>query len=162
MRRFRTLAALATSAAILMGLGAAAPAAAGGRQLVTRLSGANEVTDAGVPNQGDPDGRGIAIVRRISTAGTNDKLCWLVVARNIVLPAIGAHIHGPAASTTNAAVLVPLSSPERVGRSHVGMARGCAPVADTTLDAIWANPDRYYVNVHSTEKPAGAVRGQLG
>ncbi|MGH2979051.1 MAG: CHRD domain-containing protein [Solirubrobacterales bacterium] len=30
------------------------------------------------------------------------------------------------------------------------------------LDAMQADPQDYYVNVHSTVCPAGAIRGQLG
>lgn len=36
-------------------------------------------------------------------------------------------------------------------------------VSNPTLGAlICANPSAYYVNYHSTQRPAGAVRGQLG
>ena len=37
-----------------------------------------------------------------------------------------------------------------------------ASMASTTGADICADPSGYYVNYHSTEFPAGAIRGQLG
>jgi len=71
---------------------------------------------------------------------------------------VASHIHnGPVG--VQAGVVVPLL----VGVSLDGtaMARGC--VTDNGWsDAINANPSGFYVNVHSTTFPAGAIRGQLG
>ena len=38
----------------------------------------------------------------------------------------------------------------------------CSRVAATLIDEILANPAGFYVNVHTTEHPAGAIRAQLG
>ena len=38
---------------------------------------------------------------------------------------------------------------------------GCAPATSSQLAQIIAKPSQYYVNVHTTDYPAGAVRGQL-
>jgi hypothetical protein len=38
---------------------------------------------------------------------------------------------------------------------------GCTAISPTLATAIWNNPSAYYVNVHSTGYPNGAVRGQL-
>ncbi|WP_341768795.1 CHRD domain-containing protein, partial [Escherichia coli] len=53
-------------------------------------------------------------------------------------------------------VVVPLRTPNADGTSS-----GCAPVARTLVTAILADPGSYYLNVHTSEFTAGAVRGQL-
>ncbi len=52
-------------------------------------------------------------------------------------------------------VVVPLSPPIK------GESKGCVAVSRTLIKAIANNPSHYYVNVHSTKYPAGAIRGQL-
>ncbi len=44
----------------------------------------------------------------------------------------------------------------------MGMLSGCVSADPVLIGQIIANPAGYYVNVHTTEFPAGAVRGQLG
>ncbi len=45
----------------------------------------------------------------------------------------------------------------------MGMLSGCVSGVDPALiGEIIANPAGYYVNVHTTPFPGGAVRGQLG
>jgi hypothetical protein len=54
-------------------------------------------------------------------------------------------------------VVVPLAPPDEGGSSA-----GCvSDVEGSLVDAIIENPSGYYVNVHTEEFPAGAVRGQL-
>jgi hypothetical protein len=52
--------------------------------------------------------------------------------------------------------VVPLDPPPTQGASG-----GCVQASVATLDAIAGNPSNYYVNVHNTDFPGGALRGQL-
>ena len=42
-----------------------------------------------------------------------------------------------------------------------GTSSDCVDASDADLDAIIANPAGYYVNIHTEDFPAGAIRGQL-
>lgn len=130
---------------------AAQTAGNGGRKLTTQLTGAAEVNSAGVPNQGDPDGRGTAA---LTVNPGQQRICYELTVTNIV-PAEAAHIHeAPAGS--NGPVVVPLDPPAD------GESSACAQVTRALALEILKDPSDYYVNVHNAEYPAGAVRGQLG
>jgi hypothetical protein len=43
-----------------------------------------------------------------------------------------------------------------------GVSRGCAAATVALIDEILATPANFYFNVHTTDKPAGAVRAPLG
>lgn len=139
----------------LLTLATLAPGAtvAGGRPFTTTLTGEAEVTAAGVPNQGDPDGIGTAEITLNHGLG---QVCWTIEVSDITLPAAAAHIHVGAVTTTGS-VVVGLSAPDATG-----VASGCATVDRALVKAIMKNPSNYYVNVHTSDYPAGALRGQLG
>jgi len=65
-----------------------------------------------------------------------------------------AHIHTGGPGETGGPV-VTLDTPDG------GTSGGCAPVTPELSAALLANPDGYYVNVHTRAFPAGAIRGQL-
>ena len=136
--------AIATFAVLLLVL--ATPAAAGGRPYTIDLTGANEVTAEGVPNQGDPDGSGIARLRINPGQG---EVCWAIEVSGVETIMM-AHIH-VGASTTTGPVVVPLNP-------YTG---GCVAVERELALALITNPGGYYVNVHNGPYPAGALRGKL-
>jgi hypothetical protein len=122
-------------------------AATGGRPFTTTLTGAAEV-----PGPGDPDGSGTAWLR---LNPGQERVCFDISVSGIVLPATGAHIHVGTADVAGP-VVVGLTPPDESGASS-----GCVSADRELIIDIIQNPEEYYVNVHSTEFPAGAVRGQL-
>ena len=112
------------------------------------LSGPQEV-----PGPGDADSTGTATV---SINQETNEVCWDISVMNAMLPATGAHIHVGAVGESGD-VVVPLSEPDASG-----VASGCATVEADVVAAIVANPVGYYVNIHTSDFPDGALRGQLG
>lgn len=123
------------------------PAKTGGRPLTATLTGAAEV-----PGPGDPDGRGQATIRLNQGQG---RVCFVLTASNITLPAAAAHIH-VGGSTVAGPVVVGLTPPDATGTSF-----GCVSAQRDLIAAIRKNASNYYVNVHTSDYPAGAIRGQL-
>lgn len=128
------------------------------------LSGRGEVGTAG-NNQmvGDANGRGEIYVFGIDNDPTT--LCYVLTADKIepTFPGGAAHIHRGGADE-NGPVVASLAFP--VG----GDAADCLTEGETgkfpgnpagIVQEILSNPDDFYVNVHTTEYPNGAIRGQL-
>ncbi|HET7513545.1 MAG TPA: CHRD domain-containing protein [Gaiella sp.] len=102
----------------------------------------------------EPNAAGTAVVRIRKDAGL---VCYRLHAANVTLPTTGAHIHRGAAGVSGP-VVVPFTAPGADGNSS-----GCVTASPPTLiDEIIANPAGFYVNVHTAEHPAGAIRAQLG
>jgi hypothetical protein len=120
----------------------------GGRPLSTTMTGAAER-----PGPGDPDGTGTATIRVTPGLG---RVCFVLNVANITLPAAAAHIH-IAPPTDPGPIVVTLVAPDATGLSQ-----GCVSTTRALVKAILKNPSAYYVNVHTSDFPAGAVRGQLG
>ena len=114
---------------------------------------------------GDPNGKGEAYVFGVDGDATT--LCYVLTVDGIaeldLAPGSGraAHIHeGPAG--TNGPVVANLAWPQdgdaadclTEGEAGKGLTPG------KVLD-ILENPEDYYVNVHNSEFPGGAIRGQL-
>ena len=119
----------------------------GGVKLSTTLTGAAEV-----PGPGDPDGAGTASIRLRVGQG---QVCHSITVSNITLPASAAHIHRGAAGVAGP-VVVTLITPDADGS-----VAGCVAAPRALVKEILKNPAAFYVNVHTSDFPAGAVRGQL-
>ena len=100
---------------------------------------------------GDPVATGTATLRlRAGKA----RVCYQLSAKNLPR-AIAAHIHrGKAGVSGN--VVVPLKTPNAAGKSN-----GCAKASKALVRSMIKRPGAYYVNVHTAEFQAGAIRGQL-
>ena len=103
---------------------------------------------------GDADGTGSALI----TVNLGQReVCWDVSVADIVLPGTAAHIH-EAPAGVRGGIVVSLTPPGITGRSV-----GCAADLDAALlQDILTDPESYYVNVHTIDFPAGAIRGQFG
>ena len=67
------------------------------------------------------------------------------------------HVHR-GRPNTNGDIVVPLTAPTS---GDPGTSAGCVNVASALLQEITKHPIRFYVNVHTSDFPDGALRGQL-
>ncbi len=139
-KRMSLLAALAVVAALIV-----VPttfAGPGRNALLAAMNGGQEVPT------GDPDGFGAAA---IEVRGAT--VCFRIIVGRIQ-PAVAAHIHRGAPGVAGPIVVPffngPVPRDTRCVRTRASLAR-----------EILRSPSRFYVNVHTRDYPAGAVRGQL-
>jgi hypothetical protein len=127
-----------------------APAHADDAYLIAHMNGANER-----PGPGDPDAFGRATV---TIRDDTNQLCATVWWKNVDGTLSGLHIH-IAPPTSPGPIVVPFATPP-TGASSTYQ---CVTVAnEALLDNIAANPQQYYINLHSTPNfGPGAIRGQF-
>ena len=112
--------------------------------LSTSLTGAAEV-----PGPGDPGGSGDATIDLLG----DDLLCDTIHVRGTAKPT-SAHIHRAAAGAAGPIVVV-LPTPT------FNTSTSCMLVDSALYDEIASSPESFYVNVHTSDHPDGAVRGQV-
>ena len=98
---------------------------------------------------GDADAYGAAAV----DFSRRQRVCFRIVAKNVDDVKAG-HIHEGKAGVAGP-VVVPLFEGSVPARTR------CVRVTRKLSREIRRDPGDYYVNVHNTEYPAGALRGQL-
>ncbi len=125
---------------------AALPADASHRSLEADLSAANEV--------GGGDGSAIGSARIRVSKG---EVCFSITTHGLSTAAFAAHIHEGAAGV-NGAVVLDFDWATNGGAEN---ASGCVAAESSLIRAIRQQPENYYVNVHNSTVPSGAVRGQL-
>lgn len=152
--------ALTTALAMTLTL-AVSSVAAGGRTFDLALSSAEEVpvpTDEATGTawlQINPGQRQVCF--EITWEGVSD-------AAGDPATVLAAHIHVAPAGVAGPVVVPLFTTPQESDENGDGSAAGCVT---STLDAqelaqILAHPSDYYVNVHSSANPPGAIRAQLG
>jgi len=124
-----------------------------GTILATSLNGAGEVPVQGGPAVGDKDGAALEFIKvkgdKVSVAVT-----WRGTGRPTML-----HIH-QGAKGTNGGVKIDFTKLLSGIKHH--SVTGTVKVEDAALlDQLKSDPGSFYANLHTTEFPGGAVRGQL-
>ncbi len=122
---------------------APAPAGAALSVLAATLAGPNETKG------GDPDGAAHFSVE--VDPATND-FCYVLWTEKVA-KATAAHVHEGVAGADGP----PLFAITVTGKGG----DMCIAIDEAKLLPIVAKPEAYYVNVHTADFPAGAVRGQL-
>lgn len=156
MRRRSVLAlfaALALALTVMVAPASAASMRAGVFRLT--LTGNQEVTPTCSPPSvcGDPD----AVARMILIViPARDTVCYLTKWTGIDGTVTAAHIHEAPVGVAGPVVVTLFTG--TFGSSD--RTRGCVSANGLAAEIV-ANPSAYYVNIHSTVYPAGAVRGQL-
>lgn len=118
------------------------------------MSGTDEVASAG-----DSDGVGQASITfdLVNSVGNplnqNTQVCWDLFYRGIAAP-IFLHIHRGAAGV-DGPIVVELPAP------NAADALGCRDVQKDLAQEIMADSSNFYVDLHNSEFPGDAVRGQM-
>jgi hypothetical protein len=136
-------------ASLALTLAVASTALAGGRPLATTL------TPGAEPLGGDPSAAATGSFSSTLNPGVGE-LCYDLSWANLSANVIAAHVH-VAPAGVNGPVVIPLSTTMTMS----GSTSGCVAVERELAIAILQDPSGYYVNVHTTLNPGGAVRGQL-
>lgn len=139
MRPRRFLLMVVVASAFVAAFGA--PSASAGVKFAN-MTGAQEV-----PGPGDADGTGVAMVNLKVGAG---QVCVSQRHNNIAAPNL-MHIHDGA---------VGVGGPIVVNLTSV-INGGCVTAAVPLVRDIDRHPAEYYMNLHNTPFPNGAIRGQL-
>jgi len=116
--------------------------------LVAEIHGSEEV-----PGPGDDDAWGVAFLSVDPASGT---ICYDIAVANITLPAAANHIHAGEAGVGGGVVVPFPTAPDADGKAW-----GCASADASLAQSIVDNPASYYYNVHTSDFPDGAARGQL-
>ncbi len=142
MRRWARLAIV-----LAFGLGLGGDASATTFALAASLDGAQEVPPVATPATGSAT---------LSYDDVANLLSWTIVFQDLIGTINNAHFHGPAAPGVAAGVQVGI--PFTAGVTS-GTLVGSATITGTQelqlLAGLW------YINIHSTFKPGGEIRGQV-
>jgi hypothetical protein len=122
--------------------------------LFTVLTGRNELNATTLRRgAGDPDGLGSANI----LIAKSDTVCFGISVSGLATPT-AAHIHR-GKRNENGPIVIPFTAPTT---GDPGASSGCVSGVSTSLvSELRQKPHRFYVNVHTSDFPGGALRGQL-
>lgn len=121
-------------------------------QSLTALRGGRPMSTTLAPVAPNTVGAGSFVAR--SNIGQG-RICWSLTVTGLS-DVTAAHIHylnGPLATQ----IAVPLALPT----PFTGSATGCATALRALVKQILVHPENFYVNVHTTTYPGGAISGTL-
>ena len=104
---------------------------------------------SGSQTSGDPDGRGTAV---LDVNPGRDELCLTLDASDLA-PVTSVHLHAGGVDVSGSVVV-------DFGQVTTG-ASTCRTVDDEVIKRVRKEPEKYYIDVHTSEFPTGALRGQL-
>lgn len=113
------------------------------------------LTGGAVPSGGDPDATGTA---RLFLDTVTNQVCYHLTWADVDGTVDALHLHNAPAGQTGPHFVDLFNS---AALSGTGSARHCVFSTAPQIAAILATPADYYVNLHSTDFPAGALRAQL-
>ena len=131
------------SLGLLAALSFAVSAMAANKTITVQMNGKQETP------KGDPNGKGTA---KITLEPSRGKVCFNITWSGIDRPT-ASHIHKGRKGTAGPVVIPLFASPPK----HTG----CVKASKSLISKIEKSPAGYYVNVHTTKYPAGALRAQL-
>ena len=144
MRKLTLLLSMLTIGAVIAAASVSAATATKKTITVNNMTGAQEVP------KGSPTGKGNA---RVTLDSKKGQVCFTLAWSKIKTPT-ASHIHkGPKGKAGPIVVPFFVSPPAKHS--------GCVSASKSLVAAIIKSPGAYYVNIHNTDFPAGAIRGQL-
>jgi hypothetical protein len=124
----------------------ASPAAAEVVRMQAELTATAEVPPNASPARGSGE---------VTLDTATREMTWRITFSNLTAPMSAMHFHGPAATTANAGIVIPIpASP-----AQATIVNGSATVTEQQMNDILAG--RYYINVHTPNNPGGEIRGQV-
>ena len=145
-----------TAAAGLMGAAISAPVAEGGRKFVKSLTGQAELDGGRLT--ADMDGRGTA---QVTVNVGQGRVCWNLVDLANLDPLIASHIHQAPVTAQGPIKISFFNFGEPIDLEGCSEGSTQCPFDRELLEDVVQHPENYYVNVHTSAFPGGAIRGQL-
>ena len=115
-----------------------------------------QLTPREVPEGGDTNGQGTA---ELNLSEPGKQACFTVDWKGLKGEVTAFHLHVAAAGSEGPHWIDFFNDQHFPGAD--GKASGCVPTTPDKVRAVINNPAGYYLNLHSTAFPPGALRGQL-